>query len=1093
MRISLAEIRGEQKLASREFKQKTITIGRDQLRNNLVFDRSSWPTVSRLHAEIRFDDGHWYLTDSGSKHGTFLDGKPISGATEIHSGSLIQIGLGGPLLSVQLIEDVPVVADFSKTLIDTEAAKQQAALRAQAQKPPIVESPAAVSKAQPSSTPPQPLQKPFETPPGPSHSQVAPALICEQGSPVQLGRQFALKNDRTLLGRDAAADIPIDAAGAIVSRHHAEIRRQDDGSFVVSDLNSFNGTVVNDRRITQPTILHDGDRVQLAAGGPVFRFSISNSTRIEVKGPPPAALPAAEIPKPAGSSSLAAEVGLHTIISRSRAEPTPTSNARLLFERTFDRTIELRVGRGPENDIQLDGLLISKYHARFIKTPQGVLIEDARSTNGVYVNGERISGRRMLLSPDVVQIGSFVFRTDPARGIAVFDTRSKTRIDAVGITEIVSQRAEPGSRMLLDEVSLAIEPNEFVGVLGPSGAGKSVLVKALNGLRHTTRGRILINNLELYQHLDSLKQSIGYVPQDDVIHRELTVYRTLYYVARLRLSRDVPANEIDQIIGEVLDVTGLADRRDVLVSQLSGGQRKRVSIAVELLTKPSVIFLDEPTSGLDPATEERIMKLFRQIAESGHTVVLTTHAMENVRLFDRIVLLLRGKLIFYGTPAEALEFVGATNFIELYNKLETPAESEAVKLESLPPKATKLQQRAYEQHRDEIAEAAAEQWRTRFMATELYQRYIEQPLSLVAQDVQSAPIVHRRRGIVDAVRQWTILVLRYGEVLASDKWNLLILLGQAPIIGLLTYFVVGRNDPRDFPYFILALASIWFGTSLAARELIRERPVFERERMVNLGLFPYIGSKLFVLSLIAGLQTTLLLGTLKTLHYAGLMYLPGLLFGLPQLLVMTLTGIIGIALGLFISALVKTSEVATSLVPLILIPQILFAGLVTVPSGVSRVIGAAMPATWSFDEMKRLSSLDTLKQEGSDPRGPNQGRGLYQHIKDLNAENAASARKQLDDYSQRVGENPKAQDRKSNRAPLASESPGSTTAAKLPDPTIGLPPLIPDPQNINENLSAYVSFKHPWGGVVLNPAILFAMLFGLLLAITIILRAKDVR
>src|SRR4029077_5197407 len=156
-----------------------------------------------------------------------------------------------------------------------------------------------------------------------------------------------------------------------------------------------------------------------------------------------------------------------------------------------------------------------------------------------------------------------------------------------------------------------------------------------------------------------------------------------------RLSRDVSSKEIDQIVGEVMDVTGLAERRDVPVSQLSGGQRKRVSIAVELITKPSVIFLDEPTSGLDPATEEKIMKLFRQIAESGRTVVLTTHAMENVKLFDKIVVMMRGKLVFYGAPQEALAHVGAESFKDLYDKLESPIAERSAQLAPLPPTASK--------------------------------------------------------------------------------------------------------------------------------------------------------------------------------------------------------------------------------------------------------------------------------------------------------------------------------------------------------------------------------------------------------------------
>ena len=177
-----------------------------------------------------------------------------------------------------------------------------------------------------------------------------------------------------------------------------------------------------------------------------------------------------------------------------------------------------------------------------------VSIEDAGSTNGVYVNGERISGRRGVQLSDVIQIGPFVLQADAAQGVAVYDTRSKTRIDCINITKIVKNRSGGGTIKLLDDVGLTIQPNEFVGLLGPSGAGKSTLMDSLNGMRPATSGYVLINNLDLYRHLDSLKQSIGYVPQDDIIHRELTVYRTLYYVARLRLSRDVstPRNRSDR-------------------------------------------------------------------------------------------------------------------------------------------------------------------------------------------------------------------------------------------------------------------------------------------------------------------------------------------------------------------------------------------------------------------------------------------------------------------------------------------------------------------------------------------------------------------
>src|SRR4030095_7286633 len=147
-------------------------------------------------------------------------------------------------------------------------------------------------------------------------------------------------------------------------------------------------------------------------------------------------------------------------------------------------------------------------------------------------------------------------------------------------------------------------------------------------------------------------------------------------------------------------------------------------------------------------------------------------------------------------------------------------------------------------------------------------------------------------------------------------------------------------------YLYLSLVSLWFGTSVSAREIIRERAVYKRERMVNLRLLPYVGSKIFILLLIVGLQCLLLFATLKVLDLVGLISIPGSFGGLGELLVMILTAFVGVALVLFVSAIVKTSEMATSLVPLILIPQILFSGLVCVPVGIARVVGVHMAATW---------------------------------------------------------------------------------------------------------------------------------------------------
>ncbi len=482
------------------------------------------------------------------------------------------------------------------------------------------------------------------------------------------------------------------------------------------------------------------------------------------------------------------------------------------------------------------------------------------------------------------------------------------------------------------------------------------------------------------------------------------------------------------------------------------------------------------------------MKLFRQIAESGRTVIMTTHAMENVHLFDKIVLLMLGKLIFCGTPKEALKFAGAKNFIELYNKLEHPASVEAASLPVPSPQGSKAERRAYEKRCNEIFERTAEQWRQRFMVTETFQRTVFQPLSHLQQRGAVKSAVYRPPGIVDSLRQWATLVARYKRVLASDKLNLLILLIQAPVIALLTYLVVGAKDSRDFVYFVLALVPVWFGISLAAREIVKERSVFKRERMVNLSLLPYVGSKLFTLSCVVSVQCLLLFGTLKLLDLLKLMEVPGVAGGLAQWLTMVLTGIVGIAAGLFVSVLVRTSEVATSIVPLILIPQILLCGLMGVPHGLSRVVGATMPATWSFDQMKRLSTLDTLRKEGSDPGGNNEGLGLFEHIKKTNESKLQSTRTQLDDFNKRANESLMEYDR---RIKSSIERGDVNSIASAKPPTLGTAPQLPNYEAVSDDLRKYVTFKHPWGGVVTNTAVLLIMVFVFLAATLIVLRLQD--
>lgn len=1038
MKIVLAEERvtgGQAQELS--FQQEIVGIGRDTQTCQIVFDQQAYPMVSRRHAELRWQNGQWYLIDNNSSYGTFVNGQRITAPQVVNVGSTLQFGTQGPILIVVWIEAVAAPApqvnaqqrDFSRPVSMPLIANQVG----QNQAPPM---------------PNMPLQ--------------VPELHFVGSSVLQ---PYKITKDHIWMGRDPNGDIVLEASAVMVSRQHAEITRQN-GDYILTDNKSFNGTLVNGQRISTPTPIYHSDEIQLGHNGPVLRFNLPS--HVAPKGHSLAGQRSLPVDQLAAIENLAAEVGSKTMVASgdmSKKLAADQAQPTLLMSLNFGGKQSLNIGRGDDNDIKLDGLQISNRHARLLQTNAGIDIEDLNSTNGVYVNGQKIS--RTNLSPnDAVQIGSFQIRVDNAGTIGVFDTRSKTRIDSVNITKEVKNRAGGGTIRLLDNVSLSIQPNEFVGLLGPSGAGKSTFMDALNGMRPASGGSVLINNLDLYQNLDVLKQSIGYVPQDDIIHRELTVYRTLYYVAKLRLSGDVSRSEIDQIINEVMDVTGLSERRDVPINQLSGGQRKRVSIAVELITKPSVIFLDEPTSGLDPATEEKVMKLFRQIAESGRTVILTTHAMENVKLFDKIVLLMRGKLVFYGKPEEALAHVGAKSFKELYDKIEEPIEQR----QQASPGVSKHQ----------ITEQVAEEWKQKFTKTPQYRQNVYEPLKQIGQ-VQSQGVQGKRRlGVTGSIRQWITLSRRYGQVLVRDKFNLFILFVQAPIVAFLTFLVMDRNQPRDFVYFVLSLVAVWFGTSVSAREIIRERAVYNRERMVNLGLLPYIGSKLFILGIIVGIQCLLLFLPLKFFDIVGLMDMPGELLGIPQFWVMLLTAGVGIALGLLISALVKTSEMATSLVPLILIPQILFSGLVGVPTGLSKVAGLAMPATWSFDTMKRFSSLDTLKEEGADPNGKTRGRGYYKYIETENDRIIADAKGDLENYKQKA-------QKKIDDFEQSLRMGGNPSKPQLDEP-----PKIPDAKKIDKNLSGYVNFLHPWMDEVLNQIVLMIMFFMLVIATLIALRSQDI-
>lgn len=1023
MNIILAQPNSSDGRAEREFKKPVVTIGREAGECDIVFEKAQFPMVSRKHAELRLYNGQWVVADLGSTYGTYINGNKVAQPQPVSAGSTLQFGSEGPKLIVVWFEA-------------GEAAQQTPQVPVQQQQP--VPAPQAPAPARPA-TPPTGLP----------HAQ-----LDITGPPAKPSLKIAKPS--IWLGREAECDIVFDATSGTVSRRHAEIEF-DGTDFVLKDNKSFNGTLLNGQRISTTLPLYHNDRIQLGLGGPIVDFN--SPSRVPPAGSSLAgqrsvpAFQSISIPAGAADSPKTMVANLGRISSKPLVESS--NEPQLLMTMQFGGKDTLSIGRDESNDIRIDGLQISKHHAKLRTSGGEVFIEDLHSTNGVFVNGARTS-RQVVRPNDNIQIGAFIIRVDQSGSVGVFDARSKMRIDVANVSRDV--KGKSGVRInVLDRVSFTLEPNEFVGLLGPSGAGKSSLIEAMNGLQPPKSGNVLINNLDLNRHFDSLKQSIGYVPQEDVVHRELSVYSTLYYVARLRLSRDVSSREIDQIVNEVMDVTGLTERRNLAVEKLSGGQRKRVSIAVELITKPSCIFLDEPTSGLDPATEERIMHLFKQVAESGRTVVMTTHAMENVKMFDKIAILMRGRLVFFGKPQDALTHLKAASFKELYAKLEEPVN-------------TGIKEHG-EANRANLEDHAAEQWRQKFASTPQYKELVEEPQKRLGELQQTRAGKRRRLGIFGSIRQWGTLSRRYFEVLRKDRLNLFIMLAQPPLIALLTFIVMGSLWPRDFLYFVIALVAIWFGTSDAAREIVRERAVYRRERMFNLGILPYLFSKLFVLGVIVFFQCLLLYVPLKFLHFVGLMPMPGELGGIPQFWAMLLTSFVGLATGLFISSAFKSPQLATTLVPLILIPQILFSGIGGVPQGLNKVVSMTMPAAWSFDTMKRFSTLDTLEPEGA--KAGTKGLGLYRYVESENEKALTKAKKDLENFK--------------------SISGGSYQQDESGEPSMADDLVVPEMKKVPADLSDYVSFLHPWMNEVLNQFVLMLMFWMMTFGTLIVLKLKDIR
>lgn len=491
----------------------------------------------------------------------------------------------------------------------------------------------------------------------------------------------------------------------------------------------------------------------------------------------------------------------------------------------------LAIGRGdPQGtadadrvDLDNEETTISRVHALIEPEGPDYIITD-HSRRGMELNGVSFTRERLVFG-DRLRISGYIFEFT-GDAIRLIQPESSGSVSARNLTVVA------GGRTILDQFSVNITAGEFIGVLGGSGQGKSTLLNALCGINPPTSGEVRIGGVPLSDRARLREIGIGFVPQDDIVHKELTVTDAISFSARLRLR--LPRNQIDALVLRVISRLGLAAHAGQRIADLSGGQRKRVSIAIELLAKPSVLFLDEPSSGLDPATEEALMTLLQSLTLTKLTVICTTHVLQKAYLFDRILFVQGGKLVFAGHTDEARKHFLLQSGMEDHTSLQhSPIERIYVLLANSPKPAS--------------------EWESEFRRSAFASRAVPPIQQLQPTKIDPEYSAKLR---VSPLNTFLLLAARQWQIVRSDFWNLIFLIAQPVLIGFLIGWVADKSALRMF---LCVVATMWFGCSNGAQQIVGELPIFRRERVSGQGLNAYVLSKLGFLSLISLAQAAVLL------------------------------------------------------------------------------------------------------------------------------------------------------------------------------------------------------------------------------------------
>ncbi|WP_200301285.1 ABC transporter ATP-binding protein/permease [Streptomyces adelaidensis] len=750
------------------------------------------------------------------------------------------------------------------------------------------------------------------------------------------------------LGRDPQGDIVFDDAR--VSWRHATISFSG-RSWVIEDHGSTNGTFVQGQRIHQLEIgpgsaVHlgnatDGPRLSLSGAAAVAQpqqqpyaaqgASAGYAAQVPQQQAPQAGWqqpPQAQVPQQQGfpQQGPGGAAGAPPVYG----DRSPTTFHQLALGRV------MRIGRALENELVVSDLQVSRNHAEFHATPDGRFeIRDLGSHNGTFVNGMPIAkGGTALLGPnDIVGVGHSTFRIVGDRLEEFVDT-GDVSFSARHLTVTVD-----GGKQILKDVSFGVPEKSLIAVIGPSGSGKSTLLKALTGYRPANQGDVLYDNRNLYKQFAELRQRIGLVPQDDILHKELTVKKALKYAAKLRFPADTTAAEREARIDEVLRELKLDIHKEKKVTSLSGGQRKRVSVALELLTKPSLIFLDEPTSGLDPGMDRDVMQLLRGLADDGRTVLVVTHSVAELAICDKLLVMAPGgSVAYFGPPEEALNFFGYETWADVFS--------------------------AFENYRDY-------DWAGRWKGSQHYQMYAADIDAVAPQSVHMPPPQSMRPPKPQGwLSQLGTLVRRYVSVIVSDKGFLALTVILPAVLGAVSLLidpdkdllVRGINPQSQMPVpngtattvlLILAVGACFAGAANSVRELIKERVIYERERATGLSRSAYLMSKVIVLGAVTVLQGAMV-GAIgfasRTIPDESLIFGDGKFAVMLELSIPIMgLGFTSMMFGLVISSLVKTSEKTMPLLVMFAIVQVVFTGCLFALHGSPGVneFSYLMPSRWA--------------------------------------------------------------------------------------------------------------------------------------------------